>query len=111
MEFWFDANLSPKIAEWTAATFSVTTRHMDALGFRTTRDLEIFEAARTQRGVVVVTKDADFVELLERNGPPPAVLWLTTGNTSNAALKALFTARFAAALALFAHGDSLVEMR
>lgn len=111
MEFWFDANLSPKIAEWTAATFSVATRHMDALGFRTTHDVDIFEAARARRGVIVVTKDADFVHLLERNGPPPAILWLTSGNTSNEALKALLTARFAAALALFANGDSLVEMR
>ena len=111
MEFWFDANLSPKIAEWTAATFSVTTRHMDTLGFRAMHDVKIFEAARVLAGVVVVTKDADFVELLERNGPPPAILWLTTGNTSNDALKALFTTRFPVALALFANGDSLVEMR
>ena len=110
MEFWFDANLSPQIAEWTGAEFSVATAHMDPLGFRTTDDAAIFAAARAQGEVVIVTKDSDFVELLERNGPPPSILWLTTGNTSNAALRALFALRFSAALELFDAGEPLVEI-
>ena len=110
MEFWFDANLSPQIADWTASTFAVATRHMDALGYRTTVDAVIFEAARALGGIVIVTKDSDFADLVERNGPPPAVLWLTAGNTSNAALKALFTLRFKSALELFQDGEPLVEI-
>jgi hypothetical protein len=31
-----------------------------------------------------MTKDRDFVEMLQRLGPPPKVAWVTCGNTSNA---------------------------
>jgi predicted nuclease of predicted toxin-antitoxin system len=35
----------------------------------------------------VMTKDSDFVDLVERLGSPPQVIWLTYGNTSNARLR------------------------
>ena len=31
----------------------------------------------------MITKDRDFVELLGRLGPPPKIIWITCGNTSN----------------------------
>ena len=34
-----------------------------------------------------MTKDADFAELLEQHGPPPQVVLVTCGNTSNARLR------------------------
>ncbi len=34
-----------------------------------------------------MTKDSDFVLLLDRLGAPPQVIWITCGNTSNARLK------------------------
>ncbi len=33
-----------------------------------------------------LTKDADLAKMVERLGPPPRVIWLRCGNTSNAAL-------------------------
>jgi uncharacterized protein (DUF433 family) len=48
----------------------------------------IFAAARAARAVVV-TKDVDLVALLERRGPAPQVVWVTTGNVTNAGLRAL----------------------
>ena len=39
-------------------------------------------AARNAQAIIV-TKDIDFLRLLERHGPPPQILWLTCGNTSN----------------------------
>jgi predicted nuclease of predicted toxin-antitoxin system len=38
-----------------------------------------------------MTKDSDFVALLDRFGPPPQVIWITCGNTSNARLKEILT--------------------
>ena len=58
---------------------------IEELGLRSSKDREIFDAAR-ESGVVVVTKDRDFRELLERLGSPPSVIWITCGNTSNARL-------------------------
>jgi predicted nuclease of predicted toxin-antitoxin system len=51
------------------------------LGLRDASDETIYFAARESR-VVVVTKDRDFVDLQLRLGPPPSILWLTCGNTT-----------------------------
>jgi predicted nuclease of predicted toxin-antitoxin system len=55
------------------------------LNLQRATDPEIFAAARGAN-VIVLTKDADFVELLEKHGPPPQVVLVTCGNTSNARL-------------------------
>lgn len=59
------------------------------LGLLETPDAEIFMRARAQ-GCVVITKDEDFVRLLDQHGPPPQVVWVTVGNVRNAMLLALF---------------------
>ena len=79
------------------------------LGLRVAEDREIFDAAR-QANAVVLTKDVDFVDLLERLGPPPQVIWLTCGNTSNAALRDLLRTALPQALELFQQGEALVEI-
>jgi len=62
---WIDAHLSPAIATWITSTFGVTAVALRDLGLRDTEDLEIFEAAKSQ-GVIFMTKDSDFVDLVER---------------------------------------------
>ena len=60
---------------------------------------------------VVITKDQDFVRLLERHGPPPKVICVTCGKTSNARLQEVLCSALPKALALFSKGESLVEIR
>jgi predicted nuclease of predicted toxin-antitoxin system len=79
------------------------------LGFRNAEDREIFDAARNA-DVVVVTKDRDFVDLVERYGPPPKVVWVTCGNTSNARMRNVLAKEFPIALGLLNGGESLVEI-
>src|SRR5437762_6406075 len=67
-------------------TFGVTAHAVRDLGFRDGQDVAIFHAAR-EAGAVIMSKDSDFVLLLERFGPPPQILWITCGNTSNARLR------------------------
>ena len=57
-----------------------------------------------------MTKDSDFVHLLERHGAPPQVVWLTCGNTSEAALRAVLELAWPAATALLMAGEPLVEI-
>jgi predicted nuclease of predicted toxin-antitoxin system len=57
-----------------------------------------------------MTKDRDFVELVERYGSPPQVIWLTCGNTSNARLKEILTVTLPDALELLRSGERLVEI-
>ena len=73
---WIDAHLSPAIATWITSTFEVTALALRALGLRDAEDPEIFEAAKAQ-GVIFMTKDSDFVDLVDRLGTPPQIIWLT----------------------------------
>ncbi len=82
---------------------------MKFLGYRDAADRVIFEAAK-EASAVVITKDADFVTMLEQHGSPPRVLWLTLGNTSNAHLKWVLGETFEKALTLLEAGEDLVEI-
>ena len=79
------------------------------LGLRDAKDAAIFEAAR-QAGAIVRTKDSDFVAQLDRFGPPPQILWVTCGNTSNAHLTKILAANLPRAFELLARGERLVEI-
>ena len=78
MTVWLDAQLSPRIARWLAETFHVTALAVRDSGLRDAEDEVIFLAARKSADLVI-TKDGDFVELLERHGSPPKIIWLTCG--------------------------------
>lgn len=107
---WVDAHLSPAIATWIANTFEVTAVPLRDLRLRDAEDLEIFEAAKAQ-DAILMTKDSDFVDLVDRLGPPPQIIWLTCGNTSNARLREILSATLSDALELLGSGERLVEIR
>ena len=109
MTIWVDAHLSPRIARWINANFPVTAHPLRAIGLREADDDEIFAAA-SAAGVIVLTKDNDFVRLLEQHGSPPKILWLTCGNTSDAALQQILGRHLSTALSLLDGGEDLVEI-
>ena len=109
MVVWTDAHLSPALASWLQATFGVEAAPLRELGLRDAEDAVIFAAAR-QAGAVLVTKDSDFVGLLARHGPPPQVIWLTCGNTSNAALRSILADSWPRVAQLLGAGEPLVEI-
>ncbi len=57
-----------------------------------------------------MTKDIDFVRLLELHGPPPQILWVTLGNTSNARMREVLERTLSRAVALLESGEPLVEI-
>ena len=109
MVVWTDAHLSPALAPWLRATFGVDAAPLRALGLRDAEDPTIFTAARAA-GAVLMTKDSDFVELLARHGPPPQVVWLTCGNTTNAALREILATAWPRVAELLTAGEPLVEI-
>lgn len=109
MIVWIDAQLSPYLAQWLSSEFDIEAKPVRELGLRDAKDRDIFLAAR-KAGAVVMTKDSDFVLLLEQLGSPPQVLWLTVGNTSNAHLKEALSKSFAPALELLRRDEVLVEI-
>jgi len=109
MTIWIDAQLSPAIAVWIKSEFGFNAVAVRDLGLRQAEDIEIFDAAK-HADAVVITKDKDFVQLLDRLGPPPKIVWLTCGNTSNARLKEILSELLPAAIRLHESGEPLVEI-
>jgi predicted nuclease of predicted toxin-antitoxin system len=109
MTVWIDAQLPPAIAGWIEQTFSVSAIAIRDLGLRDAEDQEIFRAAQ-KVGVIVLTKDIDFVSLSDRFGAPPQIIWLTCGNTSNSRLKEILSFALGDALVLLSSGERVVEI-
>jgi predicted nuclease of predicted toxin-antitoxin system len=109
MILWLDAPLSPRLARWMVEQFAVDAKPLRELGLRDARDREIFLAARLA-DAIVLTKDADFVRLLGELGPPPRVIWLRCGNTSEARLRDILLTMLPRAIALLEAGEPLVEI-
>jgi len=106
---WIDAQLSPALAPWITKHFGIEAMSARYLGLVKAADPLIFNSARNE-GTVVLTKDSDFVLLLERFGPPPQVLWVRCGNTSNMHMRRVLTDTLPGALALLEAGEPLVEI-
>jgi hypothetical protein len=52
-----------------------------------------------------MTKDRDFLHLLFEQGPPPQVIWLRVGNSSNQALQAVLLRTLKEAVASLREGE------
>lgn len=109
MLVWIDAQLSPALAAWMRRDLGIDAYAVRDVGLRDAEDPLIFARAR-EASAVVLTKDRDFPELLERYGPPPQVVWVTCGNTSNAFLRALLASKWSQVAALLSAGEPLVEI-
>lgn len=106
---WVDAQLPPALARWLRDLDEGQAVHVEDLGLLRAEDPEIFEKAR-QVNAVVITKDSDFVQIQERRGPPPRVVWVTCGNRSNPLLKDLIVRSWPRVKDLLAAGEVLIEI-
>ena len=97
------------LLSWICQSLLVEAVALRDIGLRDAEDEEIFAQAKSA-GVVMMTKDSDFLGWLDRYGPPPQVLWLTCGNTSNVHLKQILSATLAEAITLLNSGERLIEV-
>lgn len=107
---WIDAQLPPALALWLAREYGADAHHVLDVGLVHADDREMFDAARSGRAGVIVTKDEDFVQLLERHGPPPQIVWVTCGNVRNAVLREVVGAAWPRVVELLGAGEPLVEI-
>ena len=109
MIYWIDAQLPPHLAIWLKQTFNVEAYALRDLSLRDAEDEQIFLEAR-QQGIVIISKDSDFVEMVLRLGIPPQVLWITCGNVTNRRLQDLLTQVFPRAQKLLELGEDVIEI-
>ena len=78
MKLLFDQNLSFRLCGRLSDVFpgSVQAR---TVGLHTADDLQLWRYAR-ERGLTIVSLDADFADLSLLRGAPPKVIWLRCGN-------------------------------
>lgn len=109
-EIWIDAQLSPALAAWiNRRCEDMTTQSVRAVGLRDASDREIFEAARDAE-VIMMSKDSDFLNLLDQHGPPPKVIWVTCGNTSNQRMRKILKKTLSTAVRMLKGDDHVVEI-
>ena len=87
----------------------VTAKSVHAVGLRDAGDEEIFQAAR-KADVVMMSKDSDFLNLLDRYGPPPNVIWVTCGNTSNQRMRTILKQTLQPAVEMLKESETVVEI-
>lgn len=109
MIIWLGAQLPPRLAVWIRSKFLIDAVAIRDPGLRDAKDCEIFDAAR-KANAVLLSKDADFLEMVLRNGPPPKLMLLNCGNVSNLAMQLLLEARLDEAMKLLDQGESIVEI-
>ena len=109
MKLWVDAQISPKLADWISRHYPVEATAVRFLQLHDATDRAIFDAARAA-GAAIITKDRDFVELLSRLGPPPQVVWVTCGNTSNGCMRPWLADAFPRVFLLLRQQEPLIEI-
>ena len=60
--------------------------------------------------MILLSKDSDFLQLLDQWGPPPQVVYLRIGNSTNAFLRSYFSAKWPEVKAFLDQGVALVEV-
>lgn len=106
MTIWVDAQLSPSLAKWITETFGIPAQAVRELGLRDAKDLAIFQTAR-EADAVILTKDADFLDILHLHGAPPR---LTYGNTSNQNVRLILSSTLPEAIRFLEFGEKIVEI-
>lgn len=91
------------------STLSVDCVPVRDLGLHRASDAEIFESARNA-SVIIMTKDADLVRMVDQRGAPPQVILVTCGNTSNARLRSVIEAAWSSIRPMLDGGEPLVEI-
>ena len=91
MKLLFDENLSRRLISRLGDLYSGSEQVVVA-GLASADDREIWDYAAA-RGLVIATKDWDFVQLSSLRGQPPKVIWLRLGNCSTASVEEVLRRR------------------
>ncbi len=110
-EIWLDTHISPAIAKWMAEYTGFTVKSSYTLSLQDLDDIVIYNKAKDQGKVILLSKDTDFGELISRLGAPPKLISLRIGNCDNKTLWELIKPSINEALELLLNSDiEIVEL-
>ncbi len=87
IELRLDMQLSPKLVNWIENNFSIKTVSSYDLFINDEKDEIIFLNTKNKGNVILISKDYDFLGILDRLKPPPKLIWLTMGNCPTKRMK------------------------
>jgi predicted nuclease of predicted toxin-antitoxin system len=87
MKLLLDENMSRRLVPFLQEAFPGSTQ-VALVGLERADDQAIWHFAR-EHDYTIVTRDTDFEELATRHGKPPAVVLISTGNSSKSAVLSL----------------------
>ena len=87
IELWLDMQLSPALAKWISIELGIKAISSYEMFINEEKDETIFLSAKRKSNVIILSKDSDFPDLLNRLLPPPKLIWLRMGNRPNSQMK------------------------
>ena len=109
MKFIIDNQLPPKLAQWITAQ-GHEALHLQEVGLQDARDIQVLEFANNH-GMVLVSKDEDFLHLALTRPGTSQVVWVRLGNCRTRSLLTIFGQAFPAMIAALSSGQTIVELR
>jgi predicted nuclease of predicted toxin-antitoxin system len=108
MRFLVDAQLPPALARFLQEQ-GHEAGHVEDVGLREAEDDDIWNHA-VRHGLVVITKDEDFVLLAAWKEPAPRIVWIRVGNCSNCGLLAWFKPLLLGVVERLEGGERVIEI-
>ncbi|AZU05169.1 hypothetical protein X907_2658 [Glycocaulis alkaliphilus] len=108
LSFLVDVQLPKTLARWITEQGAEAV-HVHDVGLGRATDREICELAQSQ-GRIIVTKDADFLDLSLRFDPAIRLVWVRMGNVSTNALLDRFSTAWLQIKAALLTGETVVEL-
>lgn len=110
-EIWLDTQISPIIAKWMAEDTGFSVKSSYVLSLNNLTDTTIYHKAKAAGKVIIISKDADFHELISRLGSPPKLINIKKGNSDNRALWEFLKANINQAINILISSDvDIVEL-
>jgi predicted nuclease of predicted toxin-antitoxin system len=106
MKLLFDQNLSPRLVHRLADLYP-NAIHVSLVALDRASDEQVWNYAH-ENNFIIVTKDADFMDLGVLRGFPPKVIWLRLGNCTTGQIEAALRNQCAAVEGFAANPDAAV---
>ncbi|MBM9576108.1 DUF5615 family PIN-like protein [Leptospira sp. 201903070] len=104
-------DLTPKLSGWIQQEFQINSFCLRERSLISKTAQEIFFSTRNQTEIIIMTKGGDFIDLLNRYCPPPKIIWIRSGNTSNQSIQVLPKKSRQKVLTILSHRRKLCRNR
>lgn len=109
MKFLIDNQLPPKLAQWLTEQGHEGV-HLQEVGLADAQDIAVLNFT-AKNGMVLVSKDEDFLHLVLAQPKPSQVVWVRLGNCRTTALLSAFRRALPSITDAITAGQSVVELR